>query len=307
LVVFCGDLSLVDAFNCNQLQAVFDAFRLDAQGPIMPNRTDQRDELFLTAGTLLARLKTLVFSDGDVTAESPFVHAQYQEDMSHFTALVQGYCATGAIHFTREHTVIIQRLNYLTATFDSLDSLPRDECRKNFNLGVEQLQKAIRAVPCEFDPIMVAKGSPFKAYRELRKIFANSQKRVEIFDPFLRPEVFYRYLDQVPTGVEIVVVTESKQLKGTMGQKIVSVSEPFAAERPSHYRLLETPSIHDRHIRSDDKVFHVGGSLAHAGMNDPYTITPVDSSGSLKIELDQLIATGIEWFGRPNTQTHKRP
>ena len=28
------------------------------------------------------------------------------------------------------------------------------------------------------------------------------------------------------------------------------------------------PSMHDRHVRADDKIFHLGGSVAHASLKD---------------------------------------
>lgn len=273
--------------------------------PPKPSRAEQREELIFVLGKFLSPIERLIESDGDVSKEIPFVRAQHVKELGPFTNNAYEYCNVAGIEFGQEYSNIIGHLREFEILYRLLIEKSKAECRAYFNERLADIKKAIRAVPCEFDPMMLSAGSPFEAYLRLRTIFASASKQLEVFDPWLGTEVFYRYLSQVPAGVSIIVVTTTKRLSGSAKNDLVAVSELFAMERGSHYRLIESPSVHDRHIRCDSQVFHLGGSLKDAAKKDPYTVTLVDSTGAIGAELVQTISTGTEWFG-PSTPVHKK-
>jgi hypothetical protein len=130
--------------------------------------------------------------------------------------------------------------------------------------------------------------------------------RLDLFDPYLDAEVFDRYLADTSKQVEIALVTEVANMRNVRRRgRIVAVSELVALERPTLYRLLEVPSIHDRHLRADDKIYLLGGSAKDASKTDFYTIAETDSNPTLHSTLDNIMAGATAWY-QPGMLRHRR-
>lgn len=185
--------------------------------------------------------------------------------------------------------------------------------RQRFDEAVASALAAIRAIPADDPDVMVPPKSSFNAYRRLRALCATSAACFHLFDPYLDARVFLLYLTDVPDGVEIKIITdETIMLPRNTDRKrvfqrdqIVSMSELFATDRPRSYHFLMTHSIHDRHLRTDDKVFQLGGSVAHASLKDFYSITETDSNPALQATLDGIIAAATPWY-HPGMSRHRR-
>ena len=114
-------------------------------------------------------------------------------------------------------------------------------------------------------------------------------------------------------NVGIAVVTEKNRMvpdaknKRAVAQRdrIIALSELFAVDRPNSYQFLMAASIHDRHARIDGKIFHLGGSLAHAAMHDSFTITETDSNAQLHASLETAIGASHPWY-QPGMPRHRR-
>ena len=83
------------------------------------------------------------------------------------------------------------------------------------------------------------------------------------------------------------------------------VSELVALERKDKYRFRVTGQQHDRRCRADSDILHLGGSIAHASMFAPYTMSKLDPSQSNHAFLDGVIAGAAEWYG-PTVTTHRK-
>ena len=95
----------------------------------------------------------------------------------------------------------------------------------------------------------------------------------------------------------MTLITEKANMRNARRRdRILAISELVAMERPAHYQLLEAPSIHDRHIRADDKIYHIGGSAKDASKKDFYTITETDGNTALHAALDGIIAGSSPWY-----------
>jgi len=266
-------------------------------------RTQHLDYLLTSLGMLLDPTRRLIFSDGNIAREWPFAYAQYRKDFVVWRDEVRKYCHAGGFYFDAEY----QRTETLLHRFchNVFEGLPRpnkEEARTGFNILLNELLAVLRSIPCEIDADLIPAASPFQAYMELRAICSTATARLELFDPYLGPEVYHRYLATVDPAVAVIVVTSDKTLadkRKAVG--IVAVSQLYAAERPTTYRLLEA-SFHDRHLRCDDTIYHLGGSIKDAAKSTPFTIAPV--SGSVGSHLDTLNAGAVEWFG-PTQTTHK--
>lgn len=267
------------------------------------NRTEQRDHIHTSLAFLLDPLRRLIYSDGDISKELPFVRAQYLKEWPQYHKEVGAYCECGDVSFNAELMLVHTFLHRIQKYLNTAGAMDRQGRIEGFDVLRKDLLDVIRKIPCEFDPLAIDRGSPFQGYLAIRALCAGAGSQLEIFDPYLGPDIFHRYLSQTNPAVSVTLVTEEKRMKGKPGQEIISVSQLFAAERPKTYRLLVDSSLHDRHIRCDGKIFHVGGTFKDVGGKDPCSITPADSP-SIAATLDGHIAGATEWFG-PNQPVHK--
>ncbi|KAL8931319.1 MAG: hypothetical protein Q9211_007055 [Gyalolechia sp. 1 TL-2023] len=148
--------------------------------------------------------------------------------------------------------------------------------------------------------------------------------RFDLFDPYLERETFHRYLPDFTPTLRVRVVTskdlmEVKSLSASPTQnaidkfneatqrrdRVVAVSELLAMEYPDQYEFLVSGEQHDRHIRVDDEIIHLGGSMKDAGKSRYFTISPIDPNELNHTILDGIIKKSDVWYG-PTNKKHRK-
>jgi hypothetical protein len=140
--------------------------------------------------------------------------------------------------------------------------------------------------------------------------------RLDLFDPYLSAETFHRYLRTIPNGVRLTIATSSDIMdlpagtspissKTSRRDQIVAVSELLAAEFPDRYEFRVSSQLHDRHVRADEKIVHLGGSAKDAAKNDYFTISNMEPVPTTHAFLDSVLTGATEWFG-PTMKTHRK-
>jgi len=265
-------------------------------------------------GLLIDPIRRLVFGDSDPVPQIPYVRSQFQQELEGFRAEAVEYCRPGRHRFESELDSILREINHF---LDFLGMLKHpellSEARGKFPQHLRRVQEVIRAVPCDEQDAILPANSPFKTYLKLRSICSSATSRLDLFDPYLGPEAFHRYLSWCDESVSITVVTSEKLMVPALSDsraqnlrdRIIAVSELLAAERPATYRFLVTAKQHDRHLRIDQSIFHLGGSIKDASKAAPYTLSALDATQSNHSFLDEIIAQAAEWFGS-KVQSHRR-
>jgi hypothetical protein len=283
----------------------------------MKSRVEARDNLLTGIGLLVDPIRRLIFADEDPLPRIPYVRSQFQQDLELFRAEVIEFCRPGKHRFETELDVILRE----TKRFgDFLGSIRYPENVKDVQRQIPQrmktVQDAIRAVPC-YDPgIILPSESPYTTYVHLRAICRGASGRLELFDPYLEPDTFHRYLPTIAGGVHVVIVTSSDIMnlplaasptsnKTIRRDRLVSISELLAIQFPDRYQFRVSSEQHDRHIRVDDTILHLGGSAKDAGKSDYFTISKLDPIQSSHAFLDGIIARALEWYG-PSVKPHRR-
>ncbi len=275
-------------------------------------RVEKRDELLTGLGLLIDPIRRLVVEPEDPTKMIPYIRSQFQTDLENFRQLVVDYCRPGKFRFEVELDKILRELNSFS---EFLGEIVYQELREGakikFPRHVKMVHEAIRSVPCENIGTILPATSPLQTYFQIRSLTSVAGSQIDIFDPYLDADVFHRYLRQIQNGVSLRVITSEKIMVVSRPKEIrrrdeiVSVSELFAAERPQHYGLFVSKQQHDRHLRIDGTIYHLGGSMKDASKNDPFTISTLDPTQSNHLFLDSVIKSADEWFGS-SVQQHKR-
>jgi len=277
------------------------------------SRVEDRDELLTSLGLLVDPIRRLIFGTEEPNPMIPYIRSQFRQDLVDFRQQATSYCRPGKHDFGVELDTILsgsKRFSDLLAEIEHPEL--REGAQKKFAQYLSSVQAAIRRVPCDDTGVILPAESPLKTYLRLRAVCVGATTRLDLFDPYLSADAFHRYLCDIGDKTSITVVTSEKAVLTPRSRRdvqsrdqIVAVSELLALERPTLYRFYVTSQQHDRHLRADDLILHLGGSVKDASRNDPYTISTLDATQSNHSVLDSLISSATEWFG-PNVTTHRR-
>ena len=184
-------------------------------------------------------------------------------------------------------------------------------CRREFQDSYFKTIELIRAVPVDVEDIIFPSNNPYRSYLLFRSLCSNASNRIEIFDPYVDATVFHRYLSDLQPDVDVKVITDEtimlarKKKDEPIRDRVIAVSELLAHERPNHYWLLVVPSLHDRHLRVDDVLFHLGGSMKDAAKNDSFTLGRLDATDGVNRLLDGYVSAATPWY-QPGMPNHRR-
>jgi hypothetical protein len=269
------------------------------------SQTDVKDDLHFQLGLLVDPLRRL-FDDPDLQRKLPHVEAQFSVDLSAYVDNLRSECISAGIvvgyHLNEVHNAVCGLRDIFTYLYKGRDA---SDVKRDFDVLLPRAIAAIKALPCNDAGIVIEGESPLATFRKLVALIRGAQRRVNLFDPWLDKEVYLRYFDDVDPAVRITVVTAERLMQDVNRRdRIVAVSELLAIERRDAYEFRVVAGLHDRHLRIDDGIYHLGGSVRDAGRRDPYTISNLDPTAANHNSLDALIACGVEWFG-PNVPRHR--
>jgi hypothetical protein len=273
-------------------------------------RVQQLYELLTQLGFLVDPIRRLIESDDSVVHKRlPYIRSQFQKELAIYRGAISEFVQFGDLNFSHEFSAVSSLLHQLGECAEMCQYPEHiEDAKRRFPELLAETQKALAAIPHDDPDVILPALSPFTTYLRLRATCATASRHLELFDAYLDDTVFHRYLADVPAAVQIVVVTNNKRMEGhkaQFGKAIVAISELFAIERPMTYRFVidRTNQIHDRHLRVDNEVLHLGGSPKDASRKSPFTIGKLNRA--TQDQLDNAIARSEEWFG-PNTTSHKQ-
>lgn len=269
------------------------------------SRIETKFRLMREFGSMMAPVHRLL----DTTEPNPspvrlaVETAQLAKDWGDYSGRVHAFCTVNGLLLALYYKTLI---NCVTEMFGILNARDVERARRELPELFRRAENALIAIPADDPDLMLPPQSPFQSYLRLLALCGGASTRLELFDPYLDAEVFHRYLSDVRDKVQVTLITHVNVMRDPRRRdRIIAVSELVALERSLHYQLLEVPSIHDRHLRADDKIFHLGGSPKDASKKDFYTIGETDSNQNLQKVLDRIISSSTPWY-RPGMPRHLR-
>jgi hypothetical protein len=279
--------------------------------PQKVSRAEQRDQLLTALGMLADPIRRLLENAADETmAHASYVRAQFQVDYQQYLQLLVSFTRVGHLEFVQERqrakTAVWKLESLLDYEFPIAALTTRTIIMGFFHETMRTAEGFIRAIPTDEADEILSAGSPFATYCRLRALVQGAATRIDVLDPYLDAAVFHRFFRDALQADVTIVTSQATMDDKRRRDRIVAVSELYGQERgQTHYRLLVTTRQHDRHMRIDDGIFHLGGSVKDASLRSPYTLASLDPTQSNHAFLDGIIAAADEWFG-PSTTTHRR-
>ncbi len=261
-------------------------------------RKEQQAELIYKLGLLLRPIQDLIdYADRQTPQTRSRACAKFASDL---TAYHQGVMA-----FTRSepgHLYDIEwnSVHYCLNRFGRELDDKRDQTVR-LGIAVEavrtKVSRIILSIPTEVDTEVLEAHSPFQAYCKLKVFCEATNQKLIWADPYMAAGLFHRYLNGLPDSVAVVLVTKDRGNSAEY-QSFLDISRLYAMERgSSKYTLVVEPTNHDRWMRCDDQIYHLGGSAKDAGRKSAFTITKLEPTPENFQRLDTLIASGTEIFG----------
>lgn len=143
------------------------------------------------------------------------------------------------------------------------------EYQRSFDKRIERfepvLKSAIRELQLEL-PEPEIKGSyepgdEYAFYKDLKQIVTAAQREVMIADNYLNAEVFELYVDPIPSGVSVRIVT------GDIRGNLEAVAKKYATR--GGFELRRGKEVHDRVVFVDGRCWLIGHSIKDAAQKKP--------------------------------------
>lgn len=108
----------------------------------------------------------------------------------------------------------------------------------------------------------------------------------------------------IPSELDSEVLEAGSPCSSKEFRDFLDVSKLFANERGSSgYCLMYHSDLHDRYLKCDETVYHLGGSMKDAGRKSNYTISEISITPDAETEVLKLINESSEQFGL-NSSNH---
>ena len=275
-------------------------------------RAQARENLLIGLGLLVDPIRRLITADSDPKRRLPYVRSQFQSDVDKFHNQLSVFCNVGSLRFDTEYNKARRAVNCFGAFFEQIEQdFSREHITKAFDECLQHCASAIRSIPADDPDLIIPAGSPFSAYLHLRALCAGAANRLQLFDPFLDADAFHRYLSDVPSSATLTIVTSTSIMNPSEARnlqrrdRIIAVSVLLAEQRPEFYRLLVANALHDRHLRVDNRVYHLGGSIKDAARSSAYAVTQMEGSSGVHDQLDAIVEKADVWYPSSGRQ-HRR-
>ena len=263
-------------------------------------RLTQKEDLLYKLGLLFGPVVQLVERGNDAsTDDRTRVLARYSAEHQALIADFQTFSKGEAGH---DYRIEYHSFHNALYKFPKLAAQSPDMLPDLVNQTLSIAKDAIRSIPVYAESQIVDTQTPFSTYCKL-KTFANlASSKLVFVDRFLHQSIFFRYLSDLQPNVVVTLVGPRR----VMTNDFLDLSRMLALERGSTmYRLLSVPyrSIHDRWVRYDDEMLHLGNSTAQAAMINDFTIARLAPTQENFDRIESIIASATEQFG-PTQLSH---
>lgn len=268
----------------------------------MADHVAEKGQLIFELGLLLGPVREVI-DDPSIfdSNQRATIRARYRVDSDAFRGRVLSFCRRPGADFDTEFSLVRNELNnLLLAVNANLVNAP-DALASSIDHLLPQIIEGIQAIPAEIETTIHETNTPFSTHCRLLDIVSAASGDVTVVDRYLDSSIFYRYLRFAHESVPVTVITREPRSTSADFNGFLDASRLFAAERgPSTYRLLYEQSFHDRWLKCGSDLYHLGGSVRHAGFQSPFTLSKIDPTDSNFGVFDSVTAAAREIFGPAN-------
>lgn len=129
-------------------------------------------------------------------------------------------------------------------------------------------------------------GQIYDFYKDVKSITLKAKNEVFVIDSYANEDVIDLYLDKLPVGVKIMILTNKPQ------GNFLNVAQKFKQKHGNNFKVRTHKNCHDRMFFVDKKCFVFGQSMEKAASAKPTYLTEIQSSGIFRSTFQALFDSG---------------
>jgi hypothetical protein len=157
--------------------------------------------------------------------------------------------------------------------------------------GYRISRKGLREIKAELEKIELKEriyiaGQNYDLYKDIKSIISSATNEVFIVDTYAHEDIIDLYLDKLPNGIKMKILTSNPQ------PNFEGVAKKFKQKHQSNFIVRTNDRCHDRIFFIDKKCYVYGQSLDRAAQNKPTYLIQVESSGAFRQVFQSLFDQG---------------
>jgi len=129
-------------------------------------------------------------------------------------------------------------------------------------------------------------GQIYDFYKDIQKITLSAKNEVFVIDAYAHEDVIDLYLDKLPVGIKISILTSNPQ------GNFVKVATKFKKKHLNNFKAKINKNCHDRLFFVDKKCYVIGQSIEKAATNKPTYLIETQNSGAFRSVFQKLYDSG---------------
>jgi hypothetical protein len=125
------------------------------------------------------------------------------------------------------------------------------------------------------------KGQIYDFYKDIREITQSAKKEVFLVDAYVNEEALDLYLDKIPSGIKIRILTNKPQ------GNFITVAQKFKTKPSVDFEVRQNQDCHDRLFFVDNTCWVIGQSIKDAGKKPTYLVR-IESHDLFKLVFENL-------------------
>jgi len=125
------------------------------------------------------------------------------------------------------------------------------------------------------------KGQVYDVYKDIREITQSVKNEVFLVDAYVDEEALDLYLDKIPSGINIRILTNKPQ------GNFITVAQKFKAKPGVDFEVRQNNDCHDRLFFVDNTCWVIGQSIKDAGKKPTYLVK-IESHDLFRLVFEKL-------------------
>lgn len=129
-------------------------------------------------------------------------------------------------------------------------------------------------------------GQVYELYRDIKAIIESGKDEVLIIDAYVNEEVIDLYLEKLPFGIKIMILTNKPQ------GNFMAVASKFRQKHQDNFIVKSNDKCHDRMFFVDKRCYVIGQSVDKAATEKPTYLIEIQNGGIFRQVFQSLFDSG---------------
>lgn len=180
----------------------------------------------------------------------------------------RGFLEDTFIRRMRRNEIVYTRFRKFASQIADIYKRMRELDQRLLDVGFELPWTDLKLAPIDYGEAekVYPKGHVYDFYKDISEITNDAKNEVFVIDAYVSEELLNLYLEKIPAGVKIRILTNKPQ------GNFVTVAKKFKIRPNVHFEVRKSDDCHDRLFFIDKDCWVMGQSVKDAGKKPTYLI-----------------------------------